>query len=208
MALNTKPMPKRPIGPAMQWTRRGGRRYQSKYTPGNIDIDFDAYRTTEPKQPGSNKDTTSSQSGNPVAYKKRKRTGQQDGARHSTQNWAFGAEGQNPRLNTSQQTAWDYYSGGAHENQYAQWAQNGKQHQANTQSNDVPLWNSQPQTNSQHRTAIKTKKPGAASQYFTDSGALKPNSTTSSSSLSLKQYVLPFVVVAVLILVGFLASIG
>ncbi len=209
MALNKKRIAKRPIGPAMQWTKRGGQQSDAQNIARNINIDLDAYRTAEPKQPDSKKHRPSKQTGNPVALKKQRGTTEQQArSNNSTQNSTSLSQDRAASSEDSQETAWDYYSGGAYSNHYAQWAQNGKQHQPGTHPSNAAVWSSHGQSTPQHRTAAKTGESGVASQHFGDNGVIRTNRGTRSSPLSFRQYILPFAVVVALVVLGIFASLG
>jgi len=208
MALNKRRITQRPIGPAMQWTRRASQKPDAQKTAGNINIDLEAYQTAERKQPEPKRHKPSKQTGNPVAYKKQKGTKEQPHSNYSTENTTSLPESRNTVSDGSYETAWNYYSRGAQGDHYTQWSQSGMQHQPNTQFNDSAVGNFQRQSSPQHRTANKTNRSRSSSQHFTDTGAIRPHSSARSSNLSIKQYVLPFVVVVTLVVLGILASLG
>lgn len=211
MSDEKKSIDRRPIGPAMQWakTRAGSERHEARRQQ-RIDIQLDIENARDPEL---DRTSSANQHGDGGSIPRRRGTSQNrmnapsrdvSSARDRRNEYNFEDD-----VDTS--SAWDYYAGDASKGQVAG-------HQNRGSSSQQPNWyrhgdysatGSSPNEDRPHFNDVGYEYPHQVQAANYNSRSTDLNSTTDmqrNDGPGLRQYLLPILVVAVIIIVGLLGS--
>lgn len=195
MNSDRKPVDKRRIGPAMQWakpqtgTDRSGEHRRNRI---NVDFEFETDWETDLAESASPNQYGSAESNEPRTGVTQSRAG----TRSNESNSPSAAGTFQPHWNESsfsdeanEVTAWDYYSGNG----------SGAQYDGTPQGQNAPHFND---VGYEYPHQVESPNYNARSTEF--------NSTTDkrNNGPGIRQFLLPILAVAVVIIVGILASFG